>query len=447
MVQKSGRRLSGHQRRQLLQSSYPSPRLRERVLEPDFAPGTLPKPGSPVNLRQPQPRSRSRRPRNQRPPLQSPYNWRTRQRVRVKAERRFPSHQGRPASGSKQSVQSSPHPWVFFWLSLLRLMILGVGVAAIAGTLLSIWNPASQIGRSNAPGQTTQANAVAPVAEEAPNPMQPILDPNQEMTAVKQQIQALAAAQPGLTPGLFLMNLDTGAHLNLAGAEAFPAASMIKVPVLIAFFQDVDAGKLSLDEELVMRPDLIASESGEMQYQDPGTKFSALETATLMIVISDNTATNMLIDRLGGIEQLNQRFRSWGLTQTVIRNPLPDLEGTNTTSPQELAMLMARVSKGELVTLRSRDRMLDIMGQTVTDTLLPQGLGAEATIAHKTGDIGSLVGDVGLIDMPNGQRYVAAAMVKRPHNDPRAQELIRKISRLTYQSQIQAPPSPATAAN
>lgn len=326
-------------------------------------------------------------------------------------------------------------------------MILGVGVAAIAGTLLSIWNPASQIGRSNAPGQTTQANAVAPVAEEAPNPMQPILDPNQEMTAVKQQIQALAAAQPGLTPGLFLMNLDTGAHLNLAGAEAFPAASMIKVPVLIAFFQDVDAGKLSLDEELVMRPDLIASESGEMQYQDPGTKFSALETATLMIVISDNTATNMLIDRLGGIEQLNQRFRSWGLTQTVIRNPLPDLEGTNTTSPQELAMLMARVSKGELVTLRSRDRMLDIMGQTVTDTLLPQGLGAEATIAHKTGDIGSLVGDVGLIDMPNGQRYVAAAMVKRPHNDPRAQELIRKISRLTYQSQIQAPPSPATAAN
>jgi beta-lactamase class A len=60
-------------------------------------------------------------------------------------------------------------------------------------------------------------------------------------------------------------------------------------------------------------------------------------------------------------------------------------------------------------------------------------LGAGATIAHKTGDIGSLVGDVGLVDMPNGKRYVAVAMVKRPHNNSEAKELIRQISRAVYQ--------------
>ncbi|WP_052128189.1 serine hydrolase [Neosynechococcus sphagnicola] len=181
-----------------------------------------------------------------------------------------------------------------------------------------------------------------------------------------------------------------------------------------------------------MRKDLVVSESGTMQYQPVGTKFTALETATNMIVISDNTATNMLIDRLGGAQQLNQRFLNWGLSHTQIHHFLPDLAGTNVTTPHDLANLMALISQGKLVSMKSRDRLLSIMRQTVTNTLLPQGLGAGATIAHKTGDIGAMVGDVGLIDMPNGKRYVAVAMVKRPFNDPRAQELIRQTSRVAY---------------
>ena len=69
----------------------------------------------------------------------------------------------------------------------------------------------------------------------------------------------------------------------------------------------------------------------------------------------------------------------------------------------------------------------------MTKTLLPKGLGKSATIAHKTGDIGLMLGDVGLIDVPNGKRYIGVTMVKRPHNDPKAKELIQKISRLVYQ--------------
>jgi beta-lactamase class A len=151
-----------------------------------------------------------------------------------------------------------------------------------------------------------------------------------------------------------------------------------------------------------------------------------------MITISDNTATNLLIERLGGAAALNQRFQNWGLTVTEIRNLLPDLSGTNTTSPKDLGHLMALVNQGDLVSLKSRDRLLDIMRRTVTATLLPRGLGEGATIAHKTGDIGSLVGDVGLVDMPSGKRYIAVAMVKRPHNDGQAKELIRQISKAAY---------------
>jgi len=95
---------------------------------------------------------------------------------------------------------------------------------------------------------------------------------------------------------------------------------------------------------------------------------------------------------------------------------------------------MACVNQGYLVAMRSRDRMLDIMRHTGTDTLLPRGLGEGATIAHKTGDIGSLIGDVGLIDMPNGKRYVIATLVKRAFNDEQGAELIRQVSRVTYNS-------------
>lgn len=355
-----------------------------------------------------------------------------------------------------QSVPTQPaprakrSPAAKVLLTLIRLLILGVGVAAISGTILAIANPGSKISGGNKADKTAQATP-SPVAQATPNPLEPALKPDLEMIAVKQKVQALAKAQPELTPGMFFLNLDTGSYLDLAGATTFSAASMIKVPILVAFFQDVDAGKIRLDEMLTMRPELIGSGSGEMQYLSPGSQFTALETATKMIVISDNTATNLLIDRLGGAAQLNQRFKTWGLTKTVIHNLLPDLEGTNTTSPQELAMLMSQVSQGELVTPRSRDRLLDIMRQTETKTLLPQGLGKGATIAHKTGDIGTLVGDVGVIDMPNGQRYVAAAMVKRPFNDDRAQELIRQISKLTYQVQVASPkpgvPSPVPQAD
>jgi beta-lactamase class A len=181
-----------------------------------------------------------------------------------------------------------------------------------------------------------------------------------------------------------------------------------------------------------MRKDLVATEAGSMQYEKPGSQFTALETATQMIVISDNTATNMLIDRLGGKEQLNKRFQSWGLLNLSINNLLPDLKGTNVAPARDLASLMTQISQGKLVSMKSRDRLLAIMRQTETNTLLPKGLGTGATIAHKTGDIGSLVGDVGLIDAANGKRYVAVAMVKRPYNDPRAQELIRQLSRESY---------------
>ena len=317
-------------------------------------------------------------------------------------------------------------------LSCLRLLIWGVGLAAIGGTLLSIRDP----GRQNVAEVSVNGGAIG--SRTAKNSgffnALTVLQLGQEVTQLKQEIESLTASYSEMTPGVFFLDLDNGAYLDMNGSNTFSAASTIKVPILIALFQEVDAGKISLDEPLTMQDRYIAGGSGDMQYEAVGTEYTVLEVARKMITISDNTATNMLIARLGGELVLNQRFQSWGLNSTRIQNFLPDIEGTNTTSPKDLVSLMAMIEKGGLLSLRSRDRVLDIMQATENDTLLPQGLGYGATIAHKTGNIGSVLADTGIVDMPNGKRYLASVMVKRPHDDLAAEEFIRQISQAAYKS-------------
>ncbi|MBD2357738.1 serine hydrolase [Tolypothrix sp. FACHB-123] len=346
----------------------------------------------------------------------------------VRVDPRSPRGTRNPVRSRKTRLK----PMARTLLYTMRLLIVGVGIGAIMGTLLSVLDPATRM----APSSSTPANTNVGQSQNqnTPNGGTPSgLNLSQENFQLKSAVQNLVAANPNLTPGVMLVDLDTGSYVDINSNASFPAASTIKIPILVAFFQDLDAGKIRLDEMLTMQQQMIAGGSGNMQYKPAGTQFTALEVASKMITISDNTATNMLIARLGGIEALNQRFRSWGLTTTAIRNQLPDLQGTNTTSPKELATLMAMVHQGNLVNMRSRDRLLDIMRQTQRDELLPSGLGAGATIAHKTGDIGTMLADAGLVDIPTGKRYIAAVMVQRPNNDSRAQKLISAISRTTYQ--------------
>ncbi|MBR8833375.1 MAG: serine hydrolase [Stigonema ocellatum SAG 48.90 = DSM 106950] len=335
-------------------------------------------------------------------------------------------------------------------LYALRLLIVGVGIGAIVGTLLSVLDPATRIATSGSPSNTTVEQAQP---QPTPNTGSSLFL-SQENISLKTAMQNLLVSTPNLTPGVFFVDLDSGAYVDINASSTFAAASTIKLPVIIAFFQDVDAGKIRLDETLTLRREMVVGGSGDMQYKRVGTQFSLLDVATKMITISDNTAANMLIDRLGGMEVLNQRFQSWGLTNTAIRNHLPDLQGTNSTSPKDLGSLMAMVIKGNVLSMPSRDRLLDIMRHTVRNQLLPSGLGGGATIAHKTGDISTMLADAGLVDMPTGKRYIISVMVQRPNNDPRAERLISSISRAAYQqfsptaaipsSTVRTIPMPAT---
>ncbi|MCC3425245.1 MAG: serine hydrolase [Microcoleus sp. PH2017_01_SCD_O_A] len=327
----------------------------------------------------------------------------------------------------KRSATGNVPPLVY----ATRLLILGVGMAVICGTLLSVVNAVS---RSGVTTQETPAGQKNPADSAVAAPATPeALQLNQEIAALKTEVQVIATENATLTAGIFLVDLDTGSYVNFNGDAPFASASTIKVPILVAFFQAVDEGKIQLDQVLTLKPEHIVGGSGDMQDDAPGEKYSALEVAKKMIVVSDNTATNMMVELLGGAEVLNQQFANWGLRATVLHNKLPDLEGTNTSSPKDLINIIAQVDRGNLVSVKSRDRILQIMRQTKNDSLLPRGLGEGAVIAHKTGNINTMLADAGMVDLPNGKRYLVAVMVKHPpETEKPAQTLIRDISKMSY---------------
>ncbi len=326
---------------------------------------------------------------------------------------------------------------------LVRLIILGLGSSTIAGTVISVVNPTKQ---------PTEAKIAPQVTKSTPLPLD-FLKLNRASPQLQERLQAATRQAKGsaneknhLDPSYLFVEIDSGEYSQLGADRVLPAASTIKLPILIALFQDVDTRKVRLEEKLTLDKRSIAEGSGDLQDQKIGTKVSILVAATKMITISDNTATNLLIDRLGGSAALNQRFRQWGLKTTTINHPLPDLDGTNVTTARELARSMVAINRGKIVSDSSRSQMISMMSNTMLNTMLPQGLGAGVKIAHKTGDIGSLIADVGSIELPSGRHYIAAVLVKRPYNDPAGPELVRQMSKIAY-AYFQHPPQTSTSSS
>ena len=341
-------------------------------------------------------------------------------------------------SGRSPRSRSS-NPLVRPLLLVLRLAVMGAGLGVLVGTGLKLLAPRLAQGAVGKP----QVDAAPRIAAGGGMALGRF-DPRRELTDLSRQWTQLAAAQKGLTASGFLLVLDDGRYAQMAADKPMPAASSIKTPILLAGLDDLDRGKLRWNEPLPLTKEVQGSGAGWMGNKPLGTRFPFFEAATEMIRVSDNSATNLLIKRLGGRQALNARFQSLGLPATVINNWLPDLNGTNTTSARDLAKSIALVDTGEKLSPRARDLFREILGTSGTNTLIPagllKGLGKESsspdgellpygiTAYNKTGDIGIAYSDAALIQLPSGQRAVAAFMVKGPFNDPRSGDLIRAMA-------------------
>jgi len=288
----------------------------------------------------------------------------------------------------------------------------------------------SRITSTSAPG----VSSLGPQSLAASTPVgSPGLATLRRQTSLESVVRPLLD-EPRLRAGVFGVDLRSGAYFNLLGDRPYSAASLIKVPIVVALLTQVERGAISLDELLDLRADQIAGGSGSIQYLPIGTRFSVRRLAEVMIRRSDNTATNMLVDRLGGFATANATFSAWGLSQTVMRAPLPDLEGTNSTSPQDLVTILGRAVTGGLLRPDLREMLLSWMRRTHVRSLLPSGTGRGSLVANKTGDIPGATVDAGYVEAPDGHCYLLAVQVERPRNNGRAKELIRRVSRVVYRS-------------
>lgn len=257
-----------------------------------------------------------------------------------------------------------------------------------------------------------------------------------EMTRLATRLKALTAQYPSLDTGIFIWDYSSGKYVNINADKAFPTASIIKLPILCQLFRRAEMGLIHLDEKINLTDYYVTGGSGYLQYKPLGTQLTVENLAQLMIQESDNTATNMLLSSIGGVNDLNRNIRLWGFNNTHLSNWLPDLDGTNVATPEDLGTILYNIDNPDFLTLPSRARIVDIMSHVKNRFLIQAGLPDGVQFIHKTGDIGTMLGDAGVVLLPNGKRYIIVIMVKRPWNSYTAKQLIIDLSKTTYNSYV-----------
>lgn len=258
------------------------------------------------------------------------------------------------------------------------------------------------------------------------------LKENSQMNVLKNRLIELSKNYPMIHSSVYVWDFDDNNYVDINADEIFSAASIIKLPVLAALFRNIESGQTSIFDEMILDDMYRAEGSGSLQYKAENSKYSIDTLARIMITHSDNSATNMIMSKIGGMPAVNREIKSWGLADTQINNWLPDLEGTNYISARDMGRVLYNISSTNFLSNTSKEKVFSYMSHVKNDRLIPAGLGPGAEIMHKTGDIGKMLGDAGIVYAPNGKKYIVVILANRPYNSVKGKEFIVEASGLIY---------------
>jgi len=256
-----------------------------------------------------------------------------------------------------------------------------------------------------------------------------------QKVSMQQQLEQVVAGFAGVV-GIAARNLITGEEVALNADARFPTASTIKTAVMLEAYHQAADGKLPLDSRIVLRESDKVGGSGVLNGMSDGLELKVADLIHLMITLSDNTATNMLVTRLGA-RQIDDRLTHYGLTQTKIFRPtfrdgradvFPELErefGLGMTTPREMATLMALIAEGKAVNAEASAKMLATLRRQQDRAMIPRSLppGDGIEIGNKTGTDseklpdatgrrGAIRADAAIVTGP-GTKYVIAIYTRR----------------------------------
>jgi len=260
------------------------------------------------------------------------------------------------------------------------------------------------------------------------------------MPALRTRIeQAIRDANAGI--GVAIRHIESGDEVMINADTPVPLARVVNIPVLVEAYRQLSEGRFRLGDRWLLEPRYKALGSGILTQFDDGLEPTVKDLLTLMIIISDNTATDIVMDRLG-IEAINSTMHQFGLTHTHVAHTLHDIfadmlpsadpgqdryalarwaaehgvrrdgfsyslgPDNNVSTPREMTLLVEMIFKAEILTREACDSMLEMMLKQQLNDRLPRFLPHGTRIAHKTGTFVGVRNDCGIITV-NDHSHVA----------------------------------------
>jgi beta-lactamase class A len=251
------------------------------------------------------------------------------------------------------------------------------------------------------------------------------------------------------TWGIYIKCLETGEEIALDADRQMDTMSVIKIPLMAEAFRQIEAGKFSLADRVALTDAAKRPGTGIIRSLDPGVQLTVKDLLTLMIIVSDNTATDLMYDKVGGTEPVNRLMETWGLnsiratgTADTWFKALRAAGSAETfhregktpfglSSPSDMGRLLERIEKGEAVSKSASDQMLQIMRGQVYSSRLPRYV-TGFRIPHKTGDFLPYIGnDVGILESPT--RHVVISVFTAHHYGAgvNLEDAIGRVAQLT----------------
>jgi len=238
---------------------------------------------------------------------------------------------------------------------------------------------------------------------------------------------------------VFVKDLRTGEEIRINENRVFPAASTIKISIMSELFNRINEGVLDFNDTVEIRENMRTGGDGILKELEPGHKFTLKELATLMIILSDNMATNILINLLG-MDNINSTIQKLGLPNTRLQRMMMDTQAAregreNYITASDLASILELIYNGQNINKSYSDIMLDILKRQQVRGRLDLYLPEDIVIAHKTGDLDNLEHDAGIVYLPE-KEYIICVLTNETKTNKDGREIIGVISKMVYDKML-----------